>query len=905
MNPSVFQNFLSPISGRVLCDFNYVLVGNKKNIATPSPILIDIRLDLIKIRADITSITGADFVIGHPTPILRNAQVLSKFADGFVYSTAGVVSTRTSIPPGSLDLSWGHLFVGDLTGKAVDTAVLPKTIPVGSDSLPFYGRVEFRTALHIENMAPLSPGKIWKGDGNSRPSEVDFPTSGAPTNATYVVRKKSDLDNLPNAQSLEALFDIFGIPNPLSTGAILWAAGPADPFHATGTIREATGGGFLPLPLFYDYVNQLGFDAYQAAIRVELTAIDLAITALQEELAALTSIVTALGITVAGLVTTVADLVLKSKRPLNQIALDNKGTGDVDINNYKVINVADPINPLDAVNLRTLVDHVPTDITVQSNTWYVDSVNGNDTFSGSIFAPFKTIQKAINATPNNNFISYTVYISNAIYTENLTITNRKMIFKSAGNQDMLYSVFLQGTVAISFATNSLYGNTVLFEGFLFYANTSNTTLVSIDGGTASITFDRCKFNNLTAANFVYFIVQQPGCLANLYLSNCKFIANGAPTGDLVTSYGGLLDIFGCLFESVSNQYMISSRNVNRLRINTTVFNSFNSTSVIGREWGLVYIANSSPNNTINDCYFTGATNSAGNKAAIVIMSNITGQMVVVTFCYFRVRLSGSDCILRTLSSGSPVDNIQVSSCYAYRGTAEGVNNIGVSKPLLGAAVGNCGDATLMGDVQGFGSIPGIINTQMVLSLGQISTNNPTLVDVDFNLKKAVRMADPSDPLDGVNLQTLERHTGGGSGTYAYIGLLGFPTVVSVPMGPPSANIQFNFVSTIGPENFDLFLGFQVQYTGSGTIDTILGFTCSVTAPGANMSLIFNITRANGNVIGSSRVSISTGIIGTIAITSAAIISPSETFLFSVVASRAATLTFDNMQFTIHSITNPL
>jgi hypothetical protein len=131
IKPDLLYNFISPVSGRVLCDFNYVLVGNRYNIATPSPILIDIRLDLIKIRQDINAIMAADFVIGHPAPILKKAQVLSLLDDGFMYNTKGVVSTKPSIPPGVLDLTYGHIFIGDSSNKAKDTAFPNKQLLTG------------------------------------------------------------------------------------------------------------------------------------------------------------------------------------------------------------------------------------------------------------------------------------------------------------------------------------------------------------------------------------------------------------------------------------------------------------------------------------------------------------------------------------------------------------------------------------------------------------------------------------------------------------------------------------------------------------------------------------------------------------------------------------------------------
>ena len=38
----ILHNFISPVTGRILADYNYVLVGHRQGIATPSPALIDL-----------------------------------------------------------------------------------------------------------------------------------------------------------------------------------------------------------------------------------------------------------------------------------------------------------------------------------------------------------------------------------------------------------------------------------------------------------------------------------------------------------------------------------------------------------------------------------------------------------------------------------------------------------------------------------------------------------------------------------------------------------------------------------------------------------------------------------------------------------------------------------------------
>lgn len=98
MKFDILHNFISPVTGYILSDTNYVPYGNKRGIAVPSPIIIDIRLDLINLRKRYNTLSNADFVVGHSNSELPNAQVLNELADGFVYSTEGVVSTFPSIP---------------------------------------------------------------------------------------------------------------------------------------------------------------------------------------------------------------------------------------------------------------------------------------------------------------------------------------------------------------------------------------------------------------------------------------------------------------------------------------------------------------------------------------------------------------------------------------------------------------------------------------------------------------------------------------------------------------------------------------------------------------------------------------------------------------------------------------
>jgi hypothetical protein len=64
-NYDVLHNFISPVTGRILADPEYVLIGNDAGVATPAPDLIDLRLDLINLRMDFDVAASAYFVVGY------------------------------------------------------------------------------------------------------------------------------------------------------------------------------------------------------------------------------------------------------------------------------------------------------------------------------------------------------------------------------------------------------------------------------------------------------------------------------------------------------------------------------------------------------------------------------------------------------------------------------------------------------------------------------------------------------------------------------------------------------------------------------------------------------------------------------------------------------------------------
>ncbi len=406
----VLHNFISPVTGRVLATTNYVLLGDPNGIATPSPILIDIQLDLNALKKRYNTLVTADFVIGHPNYEIPDAQVLVDLADGFMYNTAGIVSTTATIPITALpDLPENNIWIGDATNRPVPQQ------RVALLNLPSFLSADVTTNLGLKN---LYTGKSL---GLSNPLQAAEPTT----------TMRIDMSNTPNinvgkmwigvSNPTPPIITIDGIfPYVHITGSLNWdltngvaneiGLNPGEIFIGSDDplkVGQITTSAFLPITSLPDLTfksiwrgdvsnrpvestdlttaetNITTLQSDVAAIEADIIAINGEITILQGQVTAievtlytpvigLVSVVAglevtvaALGVTVAAHTASIASLFALSARTLDQIPL---AAADVDLNNHKIINLSNPTNPLDAVNLQTLTAAIAGTGTVTSVT---------------------------------------------------------------------------------------------------------------------------------------------------------------------------------------------------------------------------------------------------------------------------------------------------------------------------------------------------------------------------------------------------------------------------------------------------------------------------------------------------------------------------------------------------------
>ena len=119
------DNFISPVTGRLPIQKDYVLVGDHQGFSIPSPILIDIRLDILQLKKDVDDIIpfpiDASFIIKAPDVRIPNAQALNTLSNGIMFNNLGAIETTETIdinnlPPLGLT-SVPNPFTGGFVGK--------------------------------------------------------------------------------------------------------------------------------------------------------------------------------------------------------------------------------------------------------------------------------------------------------------------------------------------------------------------------------------------------------------------------------------------------------------------------------------------------------------------------------------------------------------------------------------------------------------------------------------------------------------------------------------------------------------------------------------------------------------------------------------------------------------------
>jgi hypothetical protein len=337
--PWIYPQFISPMSGRIntagvqALTPNYTFVGDTNGFVIESPILIDIRLELIRLR-NLLGTTA--FIIQEEIAGFNNAQALNLVRNGMISVSNGII-----IPT---NLTQNKFWIGD-----------ENNFPVETDTLPSGG------------LPDLTFQNTWIGDSGNRPVETLFKIitgtglTGGPIigNGTISIANTGVIPNVyayatvnVNSQGqIIAAADNSGQINSILTNLSNLAnivSALTNTVNALSSAVDAieTGiasiGGFASIILLQAQV--LGLIGAVASHGNRLDNLESSVNIIQGQINDLYNQVTLLNTRIDNL-------------RLNNIPAD----GNVSIYNFKLINVADPTNPQDAAT-KNYVDNEIADI---------------------------------------------------------------------------------------------------------------------------------------------------------------------------------------------------------------------------------------------------------------------------------------------------------------------------------------------------------------------------------------------------------------------------------------------------------------------------------------------------------------------------------------------------------------
>lgn len=258
--PGLLDAFISPITGKLRSDsslpslqFNYTWMGDRNNVAVQSPVIQDLKLQIIDI---LTNLSQAQFILQTAKEGFGKSQALDQLQTGILKQTKGVISiavpSQDYMPT---DLTYKAIWRGDINGKAVESQDLTylETVTIPS--------MESSIATLQSQVAGL----------------------------------------LASVAAIEA--EIAGL------------------LAAVGVLQTEVS----------------GLLASVAILQTEVSGLTIAVGILQGQIAGIILSISAINSRIDNL-------------RLNNIPAD----GDVSFYNYKLINLADPVNQTDGVNLRTM-----------------------------------------------------------------------------------------------------------------------------------------------------------------------------------------------------------------------------------------------------------------------------------------------------------------------------------------------------------------------------------------------------------------------------------------------------------------------------------------------------------------------------------------------------------------------
>ncbi|MDW0271172.1 MAG: hypothetical protein QN834_07170 [Nitrososphaeraceae archaeon] len=215
--PGFTDFFMSPVTGRIILPMfpdlyqNYVWIGDRNDRPLPSPIIIDLRLEIIDLRRRLSE---TRFILQAASQDFDSSQALNELIPGILRHTDGIVSIAIPwvdyVPPilpekniwiGNADDEpepYPRIFLENLPSMlSVDPTLLLGAYNLyrGSPNPLTLGIPEIVKTLHITNMADLEEGYLWLGTNSTDP--LNF---GTDRPVPIIILPLANMANLPDGK---------------------------------------------------------------------------------------------------------------------------------------------------------------------------------------------------------------------------------------------------------------------------------------------------------------------------------------------------------------------------------------------------------------------------------------------------------------------------------------------------------------------------------------------------------------------------------------------------------------------------------------------------------------------------------------------------------------------------------
>ena len=806
----VLYNFISPVTGRLPLTENYILLGGRQGFSVMSPKLIDIELELININHVLGDLSTTAFILGAPNPKLPLSQDLSSLGNGFMFNTAGTISTTNNLPLPSLP--YNNIWVGNINNVAVPTPYvvsqnnssfilqtpnpnLPNSQALGLllggilQSAPLTGTVsiaipdvDYATVATLEELAAEAEASAEAAAASATEaaaSATEAAASATEAAASAVEASASAAEATGAAAeatgaAAEASFSAFeaslsaieaGLSATEASVAAAEATGAAA--EASASAAEATGA-----------ATEATASATAAAISATEAAGSATAAALSATDAA-TSTIAASGYSAAaaasasGAAASAVDASSSASEAQDYLNIllatglnDLPCTGDVSFQGYTLINLGTPINPTDGAN-KEYVDNAISGLPYSTLT-----LQGAITGSGPLNLPvITTLNTTLNQITNAGNVNIANFLLNNVldpispqdgatknYVDNATIAPSQIT-----NYPSNSSLFLNGAgtwTAPSFS-NLITTSSIGYEITINNTNASstNTGLLIQNNGYNAVNFG---FNNSTKEAYVW-----------AYGSNAllKFGTNATTRMQLLNN--GTLDLLTNTITGLANP-VNPTDGVNKQYVDTAVsglpYSSLTLQGAITGSGPLNLPVSTTLNTTLNQITNAGNVN-IGNYNLNNVLDPINPQdgatknyVDTSTIAPSRITSYPSNSSLFLNGTGSwtapSFSNFITTSSVGYEIT---INNTNASSTNTGLLIQNNGynavnfgfnNSTKEAYVWAYGS-------NALLKFGTNATTRMQLLNngtLDLLTNTITGLANPVNPTDGVNKQYVDTAT---------------------------------------------------------------------------------------------------------------------------------------------------